>query len=208
MVGFPNTILISANFLTLSHSLACARKSYNTFATTVQSFNIDKGLGSFAFAHRYLRNRCFFLFLRVLRCFNSPGIAAMINHSLMGSPIRKSTDQGLFTTPRRLSQQTTSFLASWCQWHPPYALSYLTILLHPPQSCGGFIIHHSLSLSTETLPVSIYFSKLYFFFFRLLLIFIVKWTLLLISNATKLFRSVTQSVKTNLFYSHFTSNYF
>ena len=31
------------------------------------------GLGSFAFARRYSRNRCFFLFLRLLRCFSSPG---------------------------------------------------------------------------------------------------------------------------------------
>ena len=31
------------------------------------------GLGSSAFARRYLRNRCFFLFLRLLRCFSSPG---------------------------------------------------------------------------------------------------------------------------------------
>ena len=30
------------------------------------------GLGSCAFARRYLRNRCYFLFLRVLRCFSSP----------------------------------------------------------------------------------------------------------------------------------------
>ena len=33
----------------------------------------DHGLGSSAFARRYLRNRCFFLFLRLLRCFSSPG---------------------------------------------------------------------------------------------------------------------------------------
>ena len=33
----------------------------------------QSGLGSFAFARRYLRNRCFFLFLRLLRCFSSPG---------------------------------------------------------------------------------------------------------------------------------------
>ena len=32
------------------------------------------GLGSFLFARRYLENRFFFLFLRVLRCFNSPGL--------------------------------------------------------------------------------------------------------------------------------------
>ena len=31
------------------------------------------GLGSSAFARRYLQNRVFFLFLRVLRCFSSPG---------------------------------------------------------------------------------------------------------------------------------------
>ena len=31
------------------------------------------GLGSFHFARRYSGNRCFFLFLGVLRCFSSPG---------------------------------------------------------------------------------------------------------------------------------------
>ena len=31
------------------------------------------GLGSSNFARRYFRNRCFFLFLRLLRCFSSPG---------------------------------------------------------------------------------------------------------------------------------------
>ena len=31
------------------------------------------GLGSSAFARHYLRNRFFFLFLRLLRCFSSPG---------------------------------------------------------------------------------------------------------------------------------------
>ena len=31
------------------------------------------GLGSSDFARRYSRNRCFFLFLRLLRCFSSPG---------------------------------------------------------------------------------------------------------------------------------------
>ena len=30
-------------------------------------------MGSFPFARRYLGNRCFFLFLRLLRCFSSPG---------------------------------------------------------------------------------------------------------------------------------------
>ncbi len=40
-------------------------KSYNPRASS--------GLASSVFARRYLRNHSYFLFLRVLRCFNSPG---------------------------------------------------------------------------------------------------------------------------------------
>ena len=39
------------------------------------------GLGSFHFARRYSGNRCFFLFLRVLRCFSSPGSPCMAMYS-------------------------------------------------------------------------------------------------------------------------------
>ena len=35
------------------------------------------GLDSSAFARHYLRNHCCFLFLRLLRCFTSPGFALM-----------------------------------------------------------------------------------------------------------------------------------
>ena len=42
------------------------------------------GLGSSAFARRYLRNRCFFLFLRLLRCFSSPGSLRMPMDSAYG----------------------------------------------------------------------------------------------------------------------------
>ena len=34
------------------------------------------GLGCSAFARHYWRNHCCFLFLRVLRCFTSPGFAS------------------------------------------------------------------------------------------------------------------------------------
>ncbi len=33
-----------------------------------------RGLGSCAFARHYLRNHCYFLLLRVMRCFSSPGL--------------------------------------------------------------------------------------------------------------------------------------
>ena len=40
------------------------------------------GLGSFHFARRYFGNRCFFLFLRLLRCFSSPGSLCITMDSL------------------------------------------------------------------------------------------------------------------------------
>ena len=54
---------------------------------------MHRGLGSFLFARRYSGNRCFFLFLRLLRCFSSPGSPCMA----MDSPY---SDQGL---PGRVS---------------------------------------------------------------------------------------------------------
>ena len=60
-------------------------------------------LGCFQFARRYYENRVFFLFLRVLRCFSSPGfppysyvltIQCMILHHT-GFPIRTPTYQRL-----------------------------------------------------------------------------------------------------------------
>ena len=43
------------------------------------------GLGSSNFARRYFRNRCFFLFLRLLRCFSSPGSLRMAMYSPYGT---------------------------------------------------------------------------------------------------------------------------
>ena len=43
------------------------------------------GLGSYDFARRYFRNRCFFLFLRLLRCFSSAGSLRMTMDSSYGT---------------------------------------------------------------------------------------------------------------------------
>ena len=43
------------------------------------------GLGSSGFARRYFRNHCCFLFLRLLRCFSSPGSLHKAMDSLYGS---------------------------------------------------------------------------------------------------------------------------
>ncbi len=55
-----------------SSSLRLENLSFCDLSATPKSE--DLGLGSFPFARRYLGNRFFFLFLRVLRCFSSPGL--------------------------------------------------------------------------------------------------------------------------------------
>ena len=53
-----------------SQTVLLSCRSYIAVRTPSCTHN---GLGSFPFARRYLGNRCFFLLLRVLRCFSSPG---------------------------------------------------------------------------------------------------------------------------------------
>ena len=88
------------------------------------------GLDCFPFARRYLGNRFFFLFLRVLRCFSSPGVPSYtyefsiwyLRVAQVGFPIRKSPDQSLFAAPRSISVLVPSFIGSWCQGIRPTLL--------------------------------------------------------------------------------------
>ena len=86
----------------------------------------NPGLGSCAFARHYLRNRCYFLCLRVLRCFRSPRSLhdlVMVTGSLPpGFPIRTSAGHRAFAPHRGFSQLVTSFFASESHRHPPCAL--------------------------------------------------------------------------------------
>ena len=72
------------------------------------------GLGCSAFARHYLRNHSCFLFLRVLRCFSSPGLPPFgyLVFNQLGCPIRTSADQWVCAPPRSLSQLVASFIAS------------------------------------------------------------------------------------------------
>ena len=74
----------------------------------------DQGLGCSAFARHYLRNHYCFLFLRVLRCFSSPGLppCGYYIFNIVGCPIRKFADQFVCANPRNLSQLITSFVVS------------------------------------------------------------------------------------------------
>ena len=57
LAGFPKTVPLPSSVTYAVRTPACTHA----------------GLGSSAFARRYSQNRCFFLFLRLLRCFSSPG---------------------------------------------------------------------------------------------------------------------------------------
>ena len=78
------------------------------------------GLGSSDFARHYFRNRFYFLFLRVLRCFSSPGSPRIPMYSVydnvhlctLSSLIRISADYRIFASPRSFSQLVTSFFGA------------------------------------------------------------------------------------------------
>ena len=83
-----------------------------TFQTILLTSKQLKGCSNFA--RRYYRNHFCFLFLRVLRCFSSPGLppCGYYIFNIVGCPIRKSSDQRVCAPPRSLSQLITSFIVS------------------------------------------------------------------------------------------------
>ena len=87
------------------------------------------GLGWSAFARHYLRNHYYFLFLRVLRCFSSPGWPDALHHiiadgfphsDICGSRVICTSPQlfAAYHVLRRLREPR----------HPPYALCYFLVL--------------------------------------------------------------------------------
>ena len=91
------------------------------------------GLGSSHFARRYSGSRCCFLFLRVLRCFNSPGSLyrpyvfrpEYRRRTAVGFPIRISTDQSLVGSSPWLFAATHVLHRLQAPRHPPLALCSL-----------------------------------------------------------------------------------
>jgi hypothetical protein len=80
--------------------------------------------GLFRFRSPLLTESILFLFLRLLRCFTSPGVACpllfdsereMGGLAPMGYPIRKSPGQSVCAAFRGLSQLSASFIACWHQ---------------------------------------------------------------------------------------------
>ena len=125
--------MFSRTRLSLSSALL-SRNILLTFTSHVSVHNPrdpkTSGLASFPFARHYLGNRFYFLFLRLLRCFSSPGSLYIAMYSLCsdgllqppGFPIRTSAGQSLFAAYRSFSQLTTSFIGSCRQGIPPMLL--------------------------------------------------------------------------------------
>ena len=90
---------------------------------SVPQTHYTSGLGSSDFARHYFRNHYCFLFLRVLRCFSSPGSPCITIYSLcnntillvLSSLIRISADHKIFAPPRSFSQLVTSFFGAMYQ---------------------------------------------------------------------------------------------
>ena len=126
-------------FCNLQRNLQIAlKRSYYPDVTTAAAFNVDIGLGSSPFARHYLGNRSLFLFLRVLRCFSSPGLASatylfssrIYRFYLYGfahSVIPGSTDA--YSSPRLIAVCHDLHRLPVPR-HPPYALIRLTILFY------------------------------------------------------------------------------
>jgi hypothetical protein len=89
-----------------------------------------KDLGYSPFARHYWGNHYCFLFLRVLRCFSSPG-SLPPDHSgefpvfnRKGFPIRKSADRKDICSSPQLIAAYHVLHRLWEPRHPPYALNY------------------------------------------------------------------------------------
>ena len=107
------------------------------------------GLGSSAFARRYLQNRVFFLFLRVLRCFSSPGSLPYVMDWRMDtwgllmwvSPFRNLRINGYLLLPKLIAAYHV-FLRLLVPRHPPCALIAWPFAHHP--SVGDAVFWFSL----------------------------------------------------------------
>ena len=118
LAGFPKTFLLASDSLMQSMTPERTRS----------------GLGSSAFARRYLQNRVFFLFLRVLRCFSSPGSLPYVMDWRMDdrgvlcrvSPFRDLRIKGYLLLPEayrslsRLSSALSAKASALC----PYCLTF------------------------------------------------------------------------------------
>ena len=104
-------------------------RSYNPTRTS------PGGLGWSAFARRYLRSRFCFPFLRVLRCFSSPGWP-LATYGFSDGWFGHPGINARLTAPPGISQSSHALLRLLAPRHPPHALSSLAALILPSLTSG------------------------------------------------------------------------
>ena len=119
LAGFPKTFLLA----------------FNSLLQSITPERTRSGLGSFPFARRYSGNRCFFLFLRVLRCFSSPGSLPYVMYWRMDdwgllsrvSPFRYLRLNGYLLLPAafRSLSRLSSALSAKASTLRPYQLDHI-----------------------------------------------------------------------------------
>ena len=129
--GFPKTVPLISSSLTQSITPERTRS----------------GLGFSLFARRYSGNRCFFLFLRVLRCFSSPGSLPYVmdwrmdgwSSSSRVSPFRNPRIDRYLLLPAayRSLSRLSSALSAKASTLRPYQLNL------PPASRQLYLITHT-----------------------------------------------------------------
>ena len=123
----------------------------------------------------------YFLLLRVIRCFSSPGSLHITIYSLydtitllmVSSLIRISTDRCLFATPRSFSQLVTSFFGAMYQGILLYALCSLIFFVKHFRAYRR--ISYSFCFLDSRLTLSVNCSYVFFFLvltFRFLLVYL------------------------------------
>ena len=101
------------------------------------------GLGSFHFARRYFGNRCFFLFLRLLRCFSSPGSppCTIKAHAFVHAWIHGVCPWGFPHSEIRGSMDICSSPRLFAAYH---VFLRLSVPRHPPCALFSLTSHHPM----------------------------------------------------------------
>ena len=135
-------LLLSVSPTGLSPSLAGLSRTVPLQSEVINAVRTPEcthsGLGSFHFARRYFGNHVCFLFLRLLRCFSSPGSLRMtigiapFHHTVTevcsaGFPHSEIHGSGLICSSPWLFAAYRVFLRLLVPRHPPCALVRLTI---------------------------------------------------------------------------------
>lgn len=139
---FPNTILLCSRFVTLMTGCGPSSDVPATPAAQLPQDWHTAGLGSAPFAHHYLGHLFRFLFLRLLRCFTSPGrrpLRRLRDYSRKVSPFRNPRIYGRLLLPVAFRSLLRLSSASGAKAFPACPL-YLN-LINPLLTLCLYIVH-------------------------------------------------------------------